>query len=263
MKEALKLEITHFDLVFNLPYFFETFKHFLVRDRKEITITAHLGNVYDENAQKTRKSRSLKLIQYTFDSMIEKLNINYVDVGLLQLVANLDDYRNMIKKGNLEYLKQLKKDGKIRAMGTSGHDPALLKKIIENSEFDVVMYTLNFITGNLDSTKKLIETCKKNQVALIAIKTFLRGKVFSSKKRNYPAYMSSGNNISMKLDNPATPAQCINYALDLGENSVVSGVRSIDELKMNVKLYQSEKESKSYADIASEFENTLYMAKQI
>ena len=51
-------------------------------------------------------------------------------------------------------------------------DHGIKTVLIEKGDFDVVMYTLNFITGNLDSTKKLIEVCKKNQVALIAIKTF-------------------------------------------------------------------------------------------
>ncbi|MHA2366047.1 MAG: aldo/keto reductase, partial [Candidatus Hodarchaeales archaeon] len=254
LEEAFKLGITHFDLVFNLPYFFDVFSNFIQDKREKISFTAHLGNVFDEKKQTNRKTRSLNLIQNSFTSMMNKLNTDYVDIALLQFITSTDDYQNVIKKGNLDYVKELKKDGVAKAIGISGHNPTLLTKIIEQGDYDVVMFTLNFATGFLESTRKFIEMCKKKEVALIAIKNLLRGKVFTRRKTNYPGYICCGKKFSLKLDEPATASQCFHYALDLGADAIVFGVKSVDELINNIKSYQSSKEVE-YSNIMSIFEH--------
>ncbi len=96
--------------------------------------------------------------------MLNSINIDYVDLALIQFVTNKEDYENIIKKGILEYVQQLKKEGKARAVGVSAHNPELLIKMIEKGEFDAIMFPLNFATGILNSTKRLIEICKQKEI---------------------------------------------------------------------------------------------------
>ena len=257
LEEAYKLGITHYDLVFNLPYFFDVFREFIKDKRKKITFTTHLGSFYDEKANGHKKTRSLKKIQQTFDGMLESLNLDYADLALIQFVTNEEDYENIINKGILEYAQQLKKEGKAKAVGVSAHNPELLLKMIEGGEFDVIMFPLNFATGILNSTKRLIEICKQKEITVIAIKNLLKGKVFTTKTTNYPAYFCGGRKFTMKFNEPATPAHCMNYAFDSGADTVVFGVKTVEELRSNIESYNSNKGSNNYIYYINEFEKVI------
>ncbi len=257
IEEAYKLGITHYDLVFNLPYFFQIFKEFIKDKRKKITFTTHLGSYYNEKANGHSKTRSLNKIQSTFDSMLESLDVEYVDIALIQFVTHKDDFENVIKRGILDYALQLKKEGKAKAVGISAHKPDLLMKMIENRDFDVIMFPLNFATGSLESTKKLLKVCEEENIAVISIKNLLKGKVFSTKRINYPAYFCGGRKISIKLDEPATPADCLNYGFDMGADSIVFGVKTVNELIHNMKSYNEESIPKNYYKTVKYFEEAI------
>jgi len=257
LEEAYKLGITHYDLVFGLPYFFDVFGEFIKKQRKKITFTAHISNVFNERTGKPVKTRSLNKIREFFDVMLERLNTDYVDIAMIQSIIKLEDYENVIKKGNLEFLKRLKEEGKVKAIGLSAHNPDMLRKIVEKDDYDVIMFPLNFATGYLKSTKTLIDTCKKEGIALIAIKNLLKGKVFNIRTNNYSAYFCGGRQFKMKLDAPVTAAQCMNYAFDLGADSVVFGVKSVGELRRNLQSYESEKAIKNYEEITKKIKESI------
>ncbi|MHA1577250.1 MAG: aldo/keto reductase [Candidatus Thorarchaeota archaeon] len=255
LEEAYKLGITHYDLVFNFPYFFDVFRDFISDKRDKITFTAHLGCVY--NAQKDRSilSRTLKNIQKSFESMMDQLDVDFVDIALMQYVRNVEDYEKIKKNGIIEYLYQLKEEGRAKTIGVSGHNPLLLSKIINEGEYDMTMFTLNFATGSLEATKDLINKCKEQQIAVIGIKTLLKGKLFTTRKTELAAYYSGGRKYSLKLDEAATPGQCINFALDYGADTVVFGVKTVDELKENVQSFNSEKGLDNYQELVKLFGN--------
>ncbi len=240
LEEAYKLGMTHYDLVFDFPYFFDVFKEFSKDKREKITFTTHIGNVYDERTGKASKTRSINKIRKSFDRIMDELDTDYTDIALIQFVTNLEDYNKVGKNGIIEFVKNLKQEGRAKSIGVSAHNPDLLIKIIEDDEYDVIMYPLNFATGVLKSTEKLIEVCKEKNIALVAIKNLHKGKLFTNKKTDLSAYYSGGRKISLQLDQAATPAQCFNYALDLGADSVVFGVKTVEELKENIHSYETE-----------------------
>ncbi|MHA2398964.1 MAG: aldo/keto reductase [Promethearchaeota archaeon] len=257
LEESYKLGITHYDLVYGLPYFFDVFGEFIKKRRKKITFTTHVSNVYNEKTGKPGKTRSANKIQESFDDMLERLDTDYVDIALIQFVTTSEDYGNCIEKGNVELVKRLKEEGKSKAIGISAHDPDLLIKILEKDDYDIIMYPLNFATGYLKSTINLLKVCKEKGIALIAIKNLLKGRVFNKKTNNYSAYFCGGNKFKMKLDIPATPAQCMNYALDLGADSVVFGVKTVDELIINLQSYESEETTRNCGDIIEQIKKSI------
>jgi len=256
LEEAYKQGMTHYDLVFDFPYFFDVFKEFSKDKREKITFTTHIGNVYDERTGKAGKTRSINKIRKSFDRIMDELDTDYTDIALIQFVTNLEDYNKVIKNGIIEFVKDLKQEGRAKSIGVSAHNPDLLLKMIENDEFDVVMYPLNFATGVLKTTTKLIEVCKEKNIALIAIKNLHKGKLFTTKKTDLSAYYSGGRRISLKLDQVATPAQCFNYALDLGADSVVFGVKTVEELKVNIHSYKTE-QNVDYSHLVKKFDEIV------
>ncbi|MFW9926849.1 MAG: aldo/keto reductase [Candidatus Thorarchaeota archaeon] len=246
LEEAYKLGITHYDIVFNSPHFFDVFSDFISDKRDKITFTAHLGNVFNKQKGRAIKSRTLRNIQKSFDSMMDQLDVDYVDIALVQYVRNIEDYNKIKKNGIIEYLQQLKEEGRVKTIGVSGHNSLLLSKIIDEIEYDTIMFTLNFATGSHEATKDLINKCKEQQIAVLGIKTLLKGKLFTTRKTELGAYYSGGRKYSMKLDEAATPGQCINYALDYGADTVVFGVKTVDELIEVVQSCNSEKGLNNY-----------------
>ena len=257
LEESYKLGIKHYDLVFGLPYFFDVFREFMKKQRDKITFTAHISNVFNEKTGKPVKTRSINKIRAFFDIMLDHLDTDYVDIAMIQSITKLEDYEEVIKKGNLEFTKQLKEESKAKAIGISAHNPELLIKILEKDEYDVIMYPLNFATGYLKSTKTLIETCKKKGITFIAIKNLLKGNVLNSRTNNYSPYYCGGNKLKMKLNPPATAAQCFNYAFDHGASSVVFGVKTIEELRSNIHSYETEKARKDYNEIYNKIKESI------
>ena len=257
IQEAYRSGITHYDLVFNLPYFFDIFREFMHTKRNKITFTHHMGSFYNEKRSGHVKTRSLKKIAYTFEDMLERLNTDYVDISLIQFVTHYEDFEKCIKSGIVDYAMQLKEENKAKAIGLSAHKPALLSKIISKIDLDVIMLPINFATGWRPELKQLLTSCKKKGIGVIAIKNLLKGKAFTTKKSNYSAYYCAGSKFSMKLDKAATPADCINYALDLGIDSVVFGVKKVDELRKNVESFRASKDSKEYTYFEQLFKQTI------
>jgi predicted aldo/keto reductase-like oxidoreductase len=253
LEEAYKLGITHYDLVFNFPYFFDVFRDFISDKRDKISFTAHLGNIYNAQKDRSMLSRTLKNIENSFDGMMDQLDVDFVDIALMQYVRNIEDYEEIKKNGIIEYLRQLKEEGRAKTIGVSGHNPLLLSKIIDEGEYDMTMFTLNFATGSHEATKDLINKCKEKQIAVIGIKTLLKGKLFTTRKTDLAAYYSGGRKYSLKLDEAATPSQCINYALDSGADTIVFGVKTVDELKENVQSFNSEKGMDNYQELIKLF----------
>ena len=111
LEKAYKLGITHYDLVFNFPYFFDIFRDFISDKRHKITFTAHLGNIYNVQKDRSMLSRTLKNIEKSFDGMMDQLDVDSVDIALIQYVRNVEDYEKMKRNGIIDYVHQLKLNG--------------------------------------------------------------------------------------------------------------------------------------------------------
>ena len=81
--------------------------------------------------------------------------------------------------------------------------------------------------------------------------------MFNTKTNYYSAYFCGGRKLKLKLDIPVTAAQCMNYAFDLGADSVVFGVKTVDELRRNIQYYELEKETKNYGEILKKFKESI------
>ena len=49
----------------------------------------------------------------------------------------------------------------------------------------------------------------------------------------------------------------MNYALDLGADSVEFGVKTLDDLRSNLQSYESEKAIKNYGEITKKFKESI------
>ena len=96
----------------------------------------------------------------------------------LMQIHNLVDW-----KTQLETLKQMKADGKIRYIGVTtshGRSHGQLKEVLERHDFDFVQLTYNI--GNHDVESPLLSIAQEKGIAVIANRPFQRGDLFDRVK---------------------------------------------------------------------------------
>ena len=65
----------------------------------------------------------LEKIRKTFESQLSMLHTDYTDMGFVHCIDEMSDYNQILSGGIWDYMKSLKREGVIRHLGLSSHDP--------------------------------------------------------------------------------------------------------------------------------------------
>ena len=227
--------------------------------RKDFVIQGHICSKW-ENDQYCA-TRDLNEVKIAFEKQLENLDTSYLDIGMIHYVDSLKTWQIIKDNGILDYVKQLKKQGKILSIGLSSHNPKVALKAIEegievlmfsvnpcydllpgdddcDNLFDVKSYEKEFLNFDPDR-KELYEKCLRLGVGITVMKAFGGGQLLDESS---PALKA------------LTPVQCIHYALTRPAVScVMSGVRNIDDLRNSLKYIEASEKEKDYASVLATF----------
>ena len=84
-------------------------------------IQGHIGSTW-ENGQYVR-TRELAKVKPAFEDLLTRMQTDYIDLGMIHFVDNKEEFERVIDGEFMEYVRQLKKEGKIRHIGMSSHNP--------------------------------------------------------------------------------------------------------------------------------------------
>lgn len=163
------------------------------------------------------------------DESLVTLKTDYIDIYQLHEVDNEDDLnKTMGHNGALEALKKAQKQGKIGFIGITGHSPSVLVKAIKTGEFDTVQVLLNLVER--EALKELIPLAENMNVGIIGMKPFGGG-----------AFLEKGNRISeiLNQDTHQLVETFMKFCLSYGTSTVLTGVKTIEELEQNVSIGNS------------------------
>jgi predicted aldo/keto reductase-like oxidoreductase len=189
-------------------------------NREKFIIQGHIGST-DLNEQYDF-SRDLDICKKYFESLLVDLDTDYIDVGVLFFIDSEENFDAVFNSDIIRYAEDLKRNGIIRAIGASSHNPTISKKVIETGLVEVLMFSanpafdmipaevdvLNYIEGDFDKSimlkmdekrLELYQTCEKFDVAITVMKTLGCGKLISPEHTPF--------------SKPLTVNQCIHYAL--------------------------------------------------
>ena len=85
--------------------------------REKFIIQAHLCSVW-KNGQYLR-SRNLEEVKRGFEELMQLLDADYLDVGMIHYCDSLRDWESIVNNGILKFAEQLKKEGRICLLYTS------------------------------------------------------------------------------------------------------------------------------------------------
>ena len=228
--------------------------------RKNVYIQGHLCSVWSDGQYK--RSRDIDEVKRAFDDLLTRLKTDYIDIGMLHFIDSDKDFDDTFSSGCCEYAEDLKRQGVIKRIGFSSHNPIVSQRLVETGLFDIFMFSINpgfdmdHLSGdNVDALfefggfkggevltdplrEKLYRYSEANGIGITVMKTLCAGRLLDA--------ASSPFNTAMSV------AQCMKYALDRpGVVSTLMGCRTVAEVDEVMKYYSLSESEKDYSAIIS------------
>lgn len=225
--------------------------------RERFIIQGHLGSIL-KNGQYFR-TREVRDSEEYLNDFLTRFRTDYIDVGVMHYVDTLEDYDKIFNSDFITFVLKLKRDGVIRALGASSHNPVTARKLAESRVIDVILYSINpafdlmpaeTLVGEYQSEKtfknkefvmdprrdEFYKSCEKLGVGITVMKTFGAGRMLKAETSPFGFAM--------------TPYQLIQYALDRpAVASTLVGARTPEEMSYSLAFEEASSEEKDYSVI--------------
>ncbi len=259
MNAALENGMNYIDLYASSPVIRDNIGYAIKGRREQVVLQAHVGTTWIDGQYK--RTRDLKETKDGFKDLLERLGTDYIDVGMIHYCDEQKDFEKIFHTEFIEYVKELKAEGKIRHIGISSHNPEVALQAIETGLIDVLMFSVNPCYDmlppsedcedlwaeksyenplvNMDPLRqKLYETCERENIAISVMKAFAGGDLFNDKFSPFGKAMSA--------------VQCIHYCLTRpGVVVVMAGAHSVEQVLDSAKYGEATEEEKDYSDVLS------------
>ena len=226
--------------------------------RQKVHLQGHIGATLE--AGQYKRSREVAVCDEFVRDFLTRFHTDYIDIGMIHFVDDLDDWHTIETQGILEYALQLKQKGIIRAIGLSSHAPNVALKAVQSGHIDVLMFSLNPLfdllpeqtqiddlfeqktyehgasSGINPSRQQLYETCARLGVGITVMKTLGAGLLLNAE--------------SSPFGQPLTVAQCEHYALTRpGVASVLIGCVSSEQVNQALQYEALSVQEKDYTAV--------------
>jgi predicted aldo/keto reductase-like oxidoreductase len=228
--------------------------------RDKVILQGHICSV-DLN-QQYDISRDLSICKKYFENLLRFLKTDYIDIGMLFFMDSHEHIDAALNNGIVDYVQKLKKDGVIRAVGASAHNPETARRVVEEGLAEMVMFSINpafdmmpetrnidTIMGNelgtlmsaADPTRAAFyRVCESRGVGITVMKPLGAGKLLSPEHTPFAK--------------PLTVGQCLHYALTRpAVASAMVGCKSRKEVEDAVGYLSLTDAEKDFSDAISRF----------
>lgn len=257
VEEAMKLGINFIDMYSPNPDFRTRFGNAIHDCREQWILQSHLCAVW-KNDQYLR-TRKIDEIKDGFQDMLERLQTDYIDIGMIHYVDAQKDFDEVFHGEVIQYAIELKKQGKIKYIGMSSHNPLVALQAVQTGIIDTLLFSINpcydMLPANEDvdvlfekesyenpltnidlDRQKLYEYCEAHDIGITVMKAFGGGDLLDESLSPFGVALSTH--------------QCIHYCLTRpGVVSVMAGAHSLDELQLSVSYENATDEQKDFAPV--------------
>ena len=238
----------------------------LLGRRENVLLQGHIGSCWVDGQYKV--SRDIGECVTYFEDLLERLQTDYIDVGMLHFVDKETDWDALEHSEMMRYALSLKEKGIIRAVGMSSHNPVTAKKAVESGLIDVLMFSLNpaydlvpkdrdmttVFTEVLTGTKQdfsgltleparaeLYRACEEHGTAITVMKSLAMGTLLNEERS--------------PLGIALTEAQCISYALSRpAAAAVMVGMQRISDVEKALEYETLSEEERDHSRVLASLE---------
>lgn len=163
-----------------------------------------------------------------FNEQLENLQTDYFDYYLCHALSK-KGFEIYKEPGIMDFLYQMKKEGKIKHLGFSFHDtPEVLDEIIHTFEWDFVQLQLNYLDWDFQDAKKQYEIVKDYGVPVIVMEP-VRGGTLASLSEDAAKILKEAR------PNKSIASWAIRYAASKEQVMVVlSGMSNLEQTRDNI-----------------------------
>jgi predicted aldo/keto reductase-like oxidoreductase len=203
-------------------------------------IQGHIGSYW--NGTQYERTRDLEKTKKGFEEMLRLLETDHIEVGMIHIVDKTSEWEEIENSPFMDYVKQLKAEGKIKHIGVSSHNVNAALAAVKSGLIEVLMFSLNPLfdrmqpdvlpwdKGSFDNLNagldpkrvELYNYCQRNNIAITVMKVF------------------GGGGRLLKEDSPLgvklTSTQCISYCLNYPcVATAICGAKNKEELLDDLK----------------------------
>ena len=109
--------------------------------RDRMIIQGHIGTIY-KDGQHTR-TRDLEETKQGFEDLLQRLGTDHIEVGMIHITDSPDEWNELEDSPFLDYVFQLKEEGKIKHIGVSSHNAEVALMAAKCGWIEVIMFSLN------------------------------------------------------------------------------------------------------------------------
>lgn len=226
--------------------------------RSSFIIEGHLCSTWDRGQY--RRTRDFNEVVDAFEDFLARMQLDYVDVGMIHYVDDQKDFDNIFNGEIIKYAKGLKEKGIIKSLGISTHNTDIAFKAVETGIIDVILFSINAAYDMLPATEdvyelfeestfkdrtyegidpkrdRLYRTCENEGVALTVMKGYAAGVLLSDKQSPF--------------EKALTPVQCLHYCLTRpAVASVMVGVSNTDQVLAATAYATASNKEKDYSEV--------------
>jgi len=149
--------------------YFDTARAYTVSEER---IGKALEDVRDQVYLATKSGRRTKeRLLEELEISLRNLRTDWIDVYQLHGVSSREQWDRITSRGGaLEALQEARDQGKIRHLGLTSHDPALLTEIVKQDVFETIMIPYNYLSTL--PAEELLPLCRKMNVGTVIMKPF-------------------------------------------------------------------------------------------
>lgn len=220
--------------------------------RDEMIIQGHIGTIWQDGQHK--RTRDLEETRRGFEDLLQRLGTDHIEVGMIHITDSPEEWAELEGSPFLDYVFQLKKEGKIKHIGVSSHNAEVALTAAKSGWIEVIMFSLNpafdrlcggatpWTAGAMDNLQAGIDPirvefydyCTSHQIGVTVMKTFGGGGRLLDEKRSPLGYA-------------LTPEQCIAYCLAKPcISTCILGIDNMDELLTDLHYLHATEAEKDY-----------------
>jgi hypothetical protein len=258
MDDAIEAGINIFDVFMSEPNVRTYIGNALDGRRHKAVIQGHIGAAWRDGQY--ARSREIDEVKRNFDDLLIRMKTDYIDIGLLHFVDEESDASVVLEGPMMEYALELKRQGVIKAVGVSSHNPVIARRAAETGLVDMLMFSLNPAWDVLPETEDVNELfkpeiyegrigpnetrqglykyCEAAGVGITVMKSLGAGALLNAQTSPFGVALS--------------PVQCMHYALTRpAVSSVLVGCQTAEEIAAAVAYERADDAQKDYSVILS------------
>lgn len=252
---ALERGVNYFDIIWAHPEYRDNFAAALRGRRDQVVLPGHLGSAL--KGTQYQRTRSVRACEQFYQDLLDRLGTDYADVAMIHNVNGVAEYETLLGPNRVvELAHRLKREGRARAVGMSGHSVELFQRVLQDGAVDLIMLPVNMAGNAQPGRKQLLQDCAARGVGVVAMKVYGGGKLFQQRRSvSFVRYQTGGGSFKRKVPAGITPVQCLAYALaQPAVATAIPGTASLAELEDALAYAEATEEERDYAAALTDFQ---------